>query len=91
MGNEATARLKINKLLENSGWRLLDDENGSKNVLVESSTSKSNSRKGSIDYLLLDKYGKPFIAINSATYWHALRAMNINDQFEGYGQLFANY
>ena len=48
MGNEATARLKINKLLENSGWRLLDDENGSKNVLVESSTSKSNSRKGSI-------------------------------------------
>lgn len=65
MGNEATARLKINKLLENSGWRLLDDENGSKNVLVESSTSKSNSRKGSIDYLLLDKYGKPFIVLEA--------------------------
>ena len=67
MGNEATARLKINKLLENSGWRLLDDENGSKNVLVESSTSKSNSRKGSIDYLLLDKYGKPFMKVTGTS------------------------
>ena len=60
MGNEATARLKINKLLEKSGWRLLDDENGSANVIVESSTTKSNSRPGSIDYLLLDNYGKRY-------------------------------
>ena len=65
MGNEAESRLKINKLLENSGWRLLDDENGSKNVLVESNTSKSNSRHGSIDYLLLDNYGKPFIVLEA--------------------------
>ena len=65
MSNEAEARLKINKLLENSGWRLLDDENGSKNVLVESNTSKSNSRHGSIDYLLLDNYGKPFIVLEA--------------------------
>ena len=35
MSNEATARLKINKPLEKSGWRLLDDENGSANVIVE--------------------------------------------------------
>lgn len=65
MGNEATARLKINKLLEKSGWRLLDDENGSANVVVESSTTKSNSRPGSIDYLLLDNYGKPFIVLEA--------------------------
>jgi len=25
------------------------------------------------------KLGKPFVAINAATYWHALRAMGIND------------
>ncbi|MDA7592852.1 arylmalonate decarboxylase [Rhodobacteraceae bacterium] len=37
------------------------------------------------------EYKKPFIAINSATYWHALRAMNISDQFEGHGPLFLNY
>ena len=37
------------------------------------------------------EYGKPFIAINSATYWHALRAMKINDQFDGHGPLFLNH
>ena len=37
------------------------------------------------------EYGKPFIAINSATYWHALRAMSINDQFDGHGPLFLNH
>ena len=30
-----------------------------------------------------DRAEKPFVAINSATYWHALRAMGINDQFKG--------
>ena len=30
MSNEAEVRLKINKLLEKSGWRLLEDENGPK-------------------------------------------------------------
>ena len=37
------------------------------------------------------EYEKPFIAINSATYWHALRAMKINDQFDGHGPLFLNH
>lgn len=35
--------------------------------------------------------GKPVITINSATYWHALRAMGINDQFEGHGWLFSDH
>ena len=30
MSNEAEARIKIDKQLEKSGWRLLDDENGPK-------------------------------------------------------------
>ena len=37
------------------------------------------------------EYRKQFIAINSATYWHALRAMKINDQFDGHGPLFLNH
>ena len=37
------------------------------------------------------EYGKPFVAINSATYWHALRAMGINDQFDGHGVLFLKH
>lgn len=35
--------------------------------------------------------GKPVIAINAATYWHALRAMGIEDQFSGHGPLFEHY
>ena len=31
--------------------------------------------------------GKPVIAINTATYWHALRANGIHDQSSGLGQL----
>ena len=37
------------------------------------------------------EYGKPFIAINTATYWHALRAMGIKDQFPGHGFLFEKH
>jgi maleate isomerase len=31
--------------------------------------------------------GKPVIAINTATYWHALRANGIRDQITGFGRL----
>lgn len=34
------------------------------------------------------RIGKPVIAINAATYWHALRANGIADQFAGHGPLF---
>ena len=32
---EAKARIKINKLLEEAGWRFFDDENGPANILLE--------------------------------------------------------
>jgi len=35
--------------------------------------------------------GKPFVAINAATYWHALRAVGIADQFAGHGPLFEKH
>lgn len=35
MAKEAKARIKINKLLEDSGWRLLDSSDGKANVLFE--------------------------------------------------------
>lgn len=37
---------------------------------------------------LQDELQKPCIAINAATYWHALRAMGIDDRFVGHGPLF---
>jgi maleate isomerase len=35
--------------------------------------------------------GKPVIAVNTATYWHALRANGIRDQIEGFGRLLAEH
>ena len=35
--------------------------------------------------------GKPVIAINTATYWHALRANRIDDKMEGFGRLLAEF
>jgi maleate isomerase len=34
---------------------------------------------------------KPVIAINTATYWHALRSMGINDKLDGFGRLFLEH
>lgn len=35
--------------------------------------------------------GKPIIAINTATYWHALRQNGIEDKLEGFGRLLAEF
>jgi len=35
--------------------------------------------------------GKPIIAINAATLWHALRACGITDRFAGYGSLLREH
>jgi maleate isomerase len=35
--------------------------------------------------------GKPVIAINTATYWHALRANAIGDKLDGFGRLLRDF
>ena len=35
--------------------------------------------------------GKPVIAINAATYWHALRAAGIDDRMSGFGTLLSHH
>ncbi len=35
--------------------------------------------------------GKPVIAINTATYWHALRANGIHDRIQGFGRLLEEF
>jgi maleate isomerase len=35
--------------------------------------------------------GKPVIAINTATYWHALRTNGIQDQKQGFGRLLEEF
>ncbi|MBM4210008.1 MAG: arylmalonate decarboxylase [Gammaproteobacteria bacterium] len=38
-----------------------------------------------------DWLGKPVIAINTATYWHALRANGIVDRMNGFGRLLSDF
>lgn len=40
---------------------------------------------------LEEELGKPVIAINTATAWHAYRTNGIMDQFKGWGSLFEKY
>jgi hypothetical protein len=69
MAKEAQARIKINKRLEESGWRFEADENGRANIRLEAGVKFSemgddfenaqthDKRRGAIDFLLLDKMG----------------------------------
>ncbi len=75
--NEPTARIKINKLLEQSGWRFFDEEGRPGNILLEhGATIKEsdlgalgndfeNTGKGRIDFLLLDDKDFPLIVLEA--------------------------
>lgn len=77
MSKEAKARIKINKLLEEAGWRFFDEGGKKANILLENNTTITKSvidsygenyektSKGYIDFLLLDDKGKPFIVLEA--------------------------
>ena len=74
---EATARIKINKLLEAAGWRFFQDGTAPANIRLEPSvTIKSTdldalganfekSTKGFVDFLLLDARGFPLLVLEA--------------------------
>ena len=74
---EATARITINRLLENAGWRFFDNENGKANIQLEQGVSITkqdidafgedfeNTHKGFIDFLLLDDKGYPLVVLEA--------------------------
>ena len=74
---EATARIKINKLLEAAGWRFFKTENGPANIKLEPNVTIKTidldalgenfekTSKGFIDFLLLDSKGFPFIVLEA--------------------------
>ena len=57
-------------------------------AIVQVSTNLSMVRLAAAAELWL---GKPVIAINTATYWHALRDNNIHDKKEGFGRLLSEF
>jgi len=69
---EAKARIKINKLLEDSGWRFDDDRNGKANIQLEPGIKSAdlgedfeNVSAGFIDFLLLDKDGRALVVVEA--------------------------
>lgn len=74
---EATARIKINKLLEAADWRFFADSAGPANIQLEPSVSLTKqvldglgenfekASKGFIDFLLLNEKGFPFIVLEA--------------------------
>ncbi|MCX8021031.1 MAG: DEAD/DEAH box helicase family protein, partial [Chitinophagaceae bacterium] len=76
-GKEAKARIKINKLLEEAGWRFFDDENAKANILLEKNVKLTQQKlnefgedfekttNGYVDFLLLDDQGFPFIVLEA--------------------------
>lgn len=69
---EAKARIKINKLLEDAGWRFFDSEKGKATIQVESSIKLNDlgedfehSSNGFIDFLLVDENQNPIIVLEA--------------------------
>ena len=74
---EAKARIKINRLLEEAGWRFFDDDKGKANIILENNVKITqrqmndmgedfdNIANGFIDYLLTDDKGFPFIVLEA--------------------------
>ena len=77
MTKEAKARIKINELLKEAGWKFFDDDEGKANIVLENNVKITEShlnalgenfekvKNGFIDYLLLDKKGFPFIVLEA--------------------------
>ena len=77
MKNEAHARIKINQLLTEAGWRFFDCEDGKANILLENHvkiTQKEidawgndyeKTKNGSLDFLLVDSDNKPICVLEA--------------------------
>ena len=77
MKNEPHARIKINRLLEEAGWRFFDDEQGTANILLENYTKITQqevdawgndfekTKSGFLDFLLVDSNNKPICVLEA--------------------------
>lgn len=76
-GKEATARIKINKLLESAGWRFFPDGDKPANIKLEANAKLKTTdldalgenfekvSNGFIDFLLLNEKGFPLIVLEA--------------------------
>ncbi|WP_349295468.1 arylmalonate decarboxylase (plasmid) [Thioclava sp. 'Guangxiensis'] len=57
-------------------------------AIIQAGTNLAMAKVGAMAEFWL---GKPVIAINTATYWHALRSHGITDKVQGFGRLLAEF
>ena len=77
MNKEALARIKINKFLEDAGWRFFDNEKGKANIQLEQNVKITQeaidalgknfekTKNGFTDYILLDEYDRPILVLEA--------------------------
>jgi len=80
----AIAEVQVDTLRQH----LLDMDDDGIDAIVQVGTNMSML---GLAWEMEEKLGKPVIAINAATYWHALRANGIDDRFTGHGPLFERH
>lgn len=88
---EAQARIKINKLLEQAGWRFEDSQDGKVNISLEPGIDLAtigddfeNITKGYIDYLLLDKDGRPLVVLEAKK--ESIEPLSAKEQARNYAR-----
>ncbi|HEG43259.1 MAG TPA: DEAD/DEAH box helicase [Phycisphaerales bacterium] len=96
MATEAKARIKINKLLEEAGWRFFDSKQGRANICLESQTKITqqmidefgedfeHTRNGFIDYLLLDSKGYPLVVLEAKR--EEIKPLHAKEQARSYAK-----
>ncbi len=89
--NEAKARIKINKLLEEAGWRFFDSEQGKATIKLESSIKMDDlgedfehSKSGFIDFLLVDENQNPVLVLEAKK--QSLNPLNGKEQARSYAK-----
>jgi len=77
MSKEASARIKINDLLKEAGWRFFDEKGKPANIVLENQTKITQTMideygadfekasRGFIDFLLLDEHSHPIIVLEA--------------------------
>lgn len=96
---EAQARIKINKLLEESGWRFFDDKTGKANIVLEPQVKLKQpdlenlgqdfekTKKGFIDFLLLDENNYPLIVLEAKK--ESIHPLSAKEQARKYARNFS--
>ncbi len=75
--NEAHARIKINSILDDAGWKFFDNQEVSVNILLENHVKITQNeidawghdydkvKSGSLDFLLVDTKNKPICVLEA--------------------------